>query len=137
MAALTGEKLTYKVPNTERYLPLKANTKIWKGAMVAVDATGFIVNVTAATGLTCIGVAMRTVDNTGGADGAKSIQVESGMFPMTNSTTASDDVRRQEIGSPVYGVDNQTVGRIATGRSVVGVLHSFQETDGLPIIRFE
>lgn len=137
MTALANDKLTYKVGNTERIPPVKASTKIYRGAMTAVDANGLAVPVTTATGLTCIGVAIHQADNSAGSNGDIKVQVEAGIFPMANSADA-DELDWGDVGALVYGVDDQTVAKTdGTGtRSAVGTLWAMGK-DGLPLVRFE
>lgn len=137
MAALTDDKYTYEVGNTERIPPVAASTLIYRGAMVAVNASGFAVPVSTATGLVCIGVAIYKADNSAGANGDIKVQVESGIFPMGNSA-AADELTWADVSAVVYGVDDQTVAKTDGGgtRSAVGVLHAIGK-DGLPLVRFE
>lgn len=50
-------------------LPVKANTVIYDGALVAVDANGLAVPAADAAALKVMGVAVQGFDNTGGANG--------------------------------------------------------------------
>ena len=64
-----------------------------------------------------------TVDNTGGANGDKSIKVRRGVFRFANSA-AADLIARTEIGKPCYVVDDQTVAKTnnAGARPVAGTV---------------
>jgi len=73
----------------------------------------------------CVGIATETVTG-GGADGEKTVKVESAEFPFA-SGTEGDAVTVADIGKLVYLIDDQTVGktnpnntRAAAGR-VTGV----------------
>jgi hypothetical protein len=55
--------------------PVKANARIWKGALVCVDNTGYLVPASDTANLRFVGVAFESVDNTGGASGAKRCRV--------------------------------------------------------------
>lgn len=92
--------------------PLSANVKAIKGGYVACDANGFYCPATGAS--THVNVFARfteTVDNTGGADGAKSANVqffrERTLFLLNNGTSALDATDRER---PCYVQDDQTVG---------------------------
>jgi hypothetical protein len=93
-----------------RGFPVEASTKIVGTGMVAVDASGYLVNATATAGQTVIGCAFETVDNSAGAAGALQCPVVGGLtlFPMYNSAGA-DLIAIANIGAVCYVVDNQTV----------------------------
>lgn len=122
MAALTGERLLVKRDGVRFDDPVAANAKIWKGALVVLNATGYAAPGTTATGLKARGVALRTVDNTGGADGDQRVQTEAGLVDFANSGTNA--VTRAHIGGNAYIVDDQTVASTDGGgtRSLAGVI---------------
>lgn len=105
---------------------LKANTVFTKGDIVCIDATGYAVSGSATTGLIAVGRAEEDVSNTGGANGAKSIEVLRGVFKYANtgltqahlmqSVAYIDGARAftatttgRSIGGKVYGVDSDGV----------------------------
>lgn len=98
--------------------PVGANTKIYAGSIVVLNASHFAVPATTATGLRAIGRAESQVNNTGGADGDKSIQVRRGAFQYANDGS----ITRAHIKNTVYLVDDQTVSATNGGgtRSVAG-----------------
>jgi len=102
--------------------PVAAGVLIYQGALVALDAAGFLAPVTAAAGLTPVGRAEEQVDNTLGAPGAVDCDVRSGIFPWVNDGV--NPVALADTGSVVYGEDDQTVSTNAAV-SVVGVLYEF------------
>lgn len=86
-------------------VPVAAATKIFKGAIVMIDASGFAVNGSDTAGLQTIGVAYETVDNTAGANGALEIRVEYDrefLFTATSITQAM-------LGDLMVCVDNDVV----------------------------
>lgn len=93
-------------PFTEFSLPVKAATKILAGTLVGVDASGYVVPASAAT-TKARGVAAETVDNTGGASGAKAVLVQSdAYFRLKNS--AANPVLITHVGATlkiVTGLD--------------------------------
>lgn len=112
-------------------VPLAANAKIYGGALVAANATGFAVPGSVATTLTYLGRAENKVDNTGGADGAKSIQVRrKKAFKWVNS--GADPISQADLGKVCYIVDDQTVAKTnGTGtRSAAGKVMAL-DTDGV------
>lgn len=109
-------------------LPVKASVKIWAGALVVIDA-GYAKPGVTATGLLAAGVAQETVDNTTGADGAKTIAVRRGPHKFNNSA-AGDAIAQAEVGTIAYIVDDQTVMKTATGKSPAGMIMQV-ESDGV------
>jgi len=109
----------------------KTNTVIWAGAMCGLDASGYVVPYTTATGIKPLGRANVTQDMTGLASGSKTIEVESGIFAWANSS-AGDAITIADIGAVVYGVDDNTVAKTdATGtRSAAGIVFDV-DADGV------
>lgn len=123
MVALTAPRNTPAAITKDRSVPLAANGKIWQGSIVQISATGFAVPATATAAHVAIGRAEETVDNTGGANGAKRIKVRRGTFRFANSA-AGDAIAATEIGKPCYVVDDQTVAKTNNGgaRPIAGTV---------------
>lgn len=66
-------------------LPVAAGIKIQQGQLVAVDAVGDLTNVVA-NGVTFVGIATQTVDNTGGAARAVSGHYQLGTYKFPVKT---------------------------------------------------
>lgn len=124
MTALAAPRNTPRIERNKRVFPLAANTKIYAGAMVALNVASNAAPVSSATGLKGVGRAEATVDNSTGAAGALSIEVRLGTFRFENSA-AADLITRADIGADAYGVDDQTVAKTSASntRSVVGKIH--------------
>lgn len=72
-------------------LPVVTNDIIYQGALVMINASGYCAPCTPTTGTRFAGIAAETVDNTGGANGAKNVQVFiSGLFLFTVTTAVTD-----------------------------------------------
>ncbi|HYG91199.1 MAG TPA: hypothetical protein VD978_33650 [Azospirillum sp.] len=124
MVALTSERpKTVERDGKTRHTPVAAGVKLFAGAMAAVNAAGFAVPVTAAAGLKGLGRVEETVDNSAGADGEQMVRTTRGVFAVANSSGA-DELTRAATGSPVYGVDDQTVAKTDGGgtRSAIATL---------------
>jgi hypothetical protein len=95
--------------------------KIYAGALVMRSATGYATPGAAATGCVGLGRAAEQVDNTSGADGAKSVNIDRGIFRFANSA-AGDAIADADIGKECYIVDDQTVAKTDGGgtRSIAG-----------------
>jgi len=131
LSAARNTKAMAGGPNPEILsLPVKANTKVYAGSLVVIDA-GYAAPGRAATGLIAVGRAEETVDNTGGAAGAKSVNVRQGVFPWANSAD-TDAIAQAQVGSTVYIVDDQTVAKTdgSSARSAAGKVIQV-DTDGV------
>ncbi len=102
--------------------PVAAAVLIYQGALVALNAAGFLEPVTAAAGLTPVGRAEEQVDNTTGAAGDVNCDVMSGIFEWVNDGV--NPVALADTGAVVYGEDDQTISTNAAV-SVVGVLYEY------------
>lgn len=126
MAPLTAARNTRRKGDGNKArtfsLPVKANTKIYAGSLVVVDA-GYAAPGRTATGLKVVGRAKTTVDNTGGAAGDKTIEVERGVFKWANSA-AGDLIAQADVLNSCFIVDDQTVAKTdGTGtRSAAGTI---------------
>lgn len=108
--ALTADRNTPHKDGEIIAVPVAAATKIFAGSIVAANATGYATKGAVATTLTYLGRADEYVDNTGGADGAKTIQVRRGKaFKWKNSGT--DAVTQAELGKTCYIADDETVSK--------------------------
>lgn len=100
--------------------PMAAAKKIFAGALVALNATGYAEPGSTATTLTAAGRAEEMMDNSGGVNGAKSVKVRRGVFQYAN--LAGDAVTRADVGKTCYIVDDATVARTngSSTRSAAG-----------------
>jgi len=104
MTALAADRNTQSREATLKSYPVEAGEKIYKGALVTIDDDGYLMPGQDVANHRCVGVADENVDNTGGADGAKSCRVMSGRafrFAATSITQAM-------LGDVMYIVDDQT-----------------------------
>ena len=86
--------------------------KIPKGALVNINSDGYATNATDAANQTFAGIAYETVDNSGGAVGAKSIRVETtGTFVFVDG---GGNGAQTDVGVEFKIVDNQSVTDAAT-----------------------
>jgi hypothetical protein len=110
--------------DTERWLdeylivlPVRAGARIRQGALVMISG-GYAEEAAPGTGKIALGVAQETVDNTGGADGAKEVLVRRGVFRFENDP--ADRVGLTELGKNVYATGPNTVAKGSSGRSAAG-----------------
>lgn len=133
MAALTADrKYMIRATGGQRIdtHPVGATQMIWNGAIVAVNATGFIVRASDATGLVVWGIAQSRVDNTTGADGDKEVAVLTGVRVLVDNA-GNAVTRANSFGRKVYIADDHsiTTAAVATNDLLCGVLDCI-DTDG-------
>ncbi|MDO7521174.1 hypothetical protein Q5M50_06880 [Acinetobacter baumannii] len=127
-----GSILTQVERQTERrevgliHVPVKAGASVVAGFIAVVDATGYAVTATAATGLTYLGRYEDSVDNTDGGNGDVYVLVRThDAFLFANSAT--DPVTQASFGKPCYIENSETVaetdagGTLSVAGRVVGV----------------
>lgn len=121
MVALTEGRVTKSRELRVVSRPLAAGVKIYEGSLSALTAAGYATPGAVSTTLKKPGRARATVDNTGGAAGAKSVEIEYGCFQYANSA-AGDAITIADIGAIAYIVDDQTVAKTNGGatRSAAG-----------------
>jgi hypothetical protein len=113
--------------------PVGASVTIYKGALLAYNSAGYLVPATTAVGLRIAGVASEKVVNAG-ANGAKRVKFERGVFPFENSSSG-DAIAETDVGQDCFVVDDTTVAKTngSGTRSVAGRIESFD--GGKPWVR--
>ena len=121
---------TQALPATGRG-DVAANQVIKRGHHCAFNASGYVVQFTAATALESAGIALMDVDTTGLADGASSIELDWGVVDLDNGES-SDALGRSNMGTPCYAIDNHTVGATSgsSSRSVAGLFLGLNPENG-------
>ena len=126
MAALTKDRATPYREGIEIEFPVAANSKIYAGSLVCADTNGYAMPAADSPGLRFLGVALEQVDNTGGANGAKTLRLRrTGVFEFDAAS-----ITQAMVGSPMYAVDDHTVDDAAdtTNDIKVGMLVKFVAT---------
>lgn len=114
--------------------PMAANTRIFKGALGCLDASGNAVPGSTATGLKARGVcfggsdAQGEANNLGGAAGAIRSDLRPGIYPFKNSASA-DAITRADIKNDCYIVDDETVAK-TSGSSTRSIAGKIIDVDG-------
>lgn len=129
MSALTRDRNTPLMNATVIAVLVASNAKIFAGALVVANANGYAAPGSTAVGLTYLGRAEESVDNSGGADGAATVPVRRlNAFKWGNDGS----ITQAHQGKTAYIVDDQTLAatdgtgtRSAAGR-IVGI-----ESDGV------
>ncbi len=132
--ALSADRNTKRYTNTtKKSFPVKGSTTIYKGGLTMLNA-GYAVPASTALNLTACGRACQQVANTG-ADGAKTIEVEEGIFWFTNG----DSIAQADVGKDCYATDDATVAKTNLGtKSKAGKIVAVDSTLGVAVqISFE
>lgn len=113
---MTGEPISLSIP-------LAANAKVFEGGLVMVDNTSGYgkAGASGATTNISVGVAKKSVDNTGGSNGAATADVlceEAFLLDCSGFTQTA-------LGRAVYFTDDHTVTLTATTNSMVGTVVQF------------
>lgn len=123
MTALIADRNTAMKDGELVPVPVAAAVRIYAGSLVAANATGYATPGATATTLTYLGRAEERVDNTAGADGAKTVLVRRGKaFRFAN--LGADPVTQASLGKACYIVDDQTVAATSgtNTRSAAGIV---------------
>lgn len=122
MTALTADRNTPRLEGDVKSM-LMAAVKIFAGAIVMRNATGYATKGATVLGSHGAGVALEQVDNSAGSAGDLPIKVREGVFRVANSA-AADEIVDDDIGKLCYIVDDQTVAKTngANTRSVAGIV---------------
>jgi hypothetical protein len=116
MTALTADRATDYRSGDFYEFPCAASKQFYKGAQVALDASGNAQPGITGTGQLAVGISQEQKLSTLAA--AENIRIRSGIHKMNNSS--GDPITKTEIGSVCYIEDDQTVCKTATGKSVAG-----------------
>lgn len=131
MTALTEDADVPKREGALFVFPVATAKKIYAGAFIVLNSSGYAEPGTAATGKIAVGRAASQVDNTNGSDGDLTVDVERGIFRYKNSTS-TDLIARTEIGEACYIVDDQTVAKTsASGTRSIGGKVVDVDSDGV------
>ena len=124
-AALTVERDTPTREGSLMSVGIYTNTRIFAGAMVALNAGGYAIPAADSASLNVIGRAEKTVDNrvnaTGAGDsGTFNVSVRRGVFRWVNGDTFTD----ADIGELAFVEDDQTVQKAAAASAdiIAGVV---------------
>lgn len=132
MTALAREKLVEFAGDSQRTLTLEVNggSKIYKGALLCLDANGDAIPGTTAAGgaVFCAGFAQHNADNTNGSDGDIDVQVTAGIGKLVNADSIGD----ADVGKPFFVVDDQTAAKSSSaGARIAGGFIVQVDADGV------
>jgi hypothetical protein len=110
---------------SEQAIPRKFGVKmgsaaISKGWLVAKNAAGVLVKMAAQIGLKTWGRATQDADPTTATADFTTV-TEGVVSCLSQSTSVGDAFVDADAPAPAFGVDNQTIGKLPSGRSIAGV----------------
>ncbi len=128
MTALTKDRNTPKRSGDNYNDPVAAGVKCFAGGIAVLNATGYAAPGTTATGLVARGIFQDYADNSAGADGDLSVDIEPEIARLENDGS----ITRANIGDTAYIVDDQTVAATDGGgtRSAAGEIKDV-DADGV------
>ena len=106
--ALTKDRNTAMKDGEDIAVLVAANAVIYAGALVVANSNGYAAPGSLATTHTYLGRAEESVDNTGGANGAKTVRVRRRKAFLFRNHGA-DPVTQASLGKLCYIVDDETV----------------------------
>ena len=107
-------------------IPIAASTKLYQGAMIALNSSGYAVTATDTAGQRVIGRCEATVDNSSGSAGDKHVRVKRGTFAYANSGTNA--ITQAYVGKFAYVEDDHTVATTATNKTKAGRVVKIETT---------
>lgn len=128
MAALTADRKMISRYTARSFRgDVAAATTIYAGAMVAKNASGYIVPAADTAGLVVVGVAQEQVDNADGDDGDLTVEILTGVFQMVNAGGAIVQAGKH---ATCYVADDQSVSTAAamTNDIAAGTVDAFTTT---------
>lgn len=114
--ALTADRATEQKDGELLSMPVKANVKIYAGAIIATSG-GYAAPGSVSTSLLYVGMAIENVDNTGGADGAKRVLVKRGKAFKWSNSSSTDEITQADVMADCYIVDDETVAKTNGGNT--------------------
>ncbi|WP_035296186.1 hypothetical protein [Brevibacillus thermoruber] len=116
---LTKDRNTKQMATADKLaFPVAADTLIYQGALVAINAAGEAVPASATAGLKVVGRAEQHVDNRYSGAGENRIDVGRGIFLYKNSVT--NPVTAAQLMEDCYVEDDETV-RVSTAGTNIRV----------------
>lgn len=127
MAAATKSRNTQEIaPGRTRALPMQASLKVFGGTIAAIDSSGNVGKAITSTTIRVMGVFPQDYDNTAGAAGAVTAEVNRGIFGPFANSASGDLIAAPDVGADCFVVDDQTVAKTngSTTRVVAGKVWS-------------
>lgn len=118
--ALSAARAVKWTDSTFAWFPVEDNVKIYSGAFVMVNTSGYLIPGADTASCRFMGVADQTVDNTvtGHTQGGKTCRIRRrGII-----STAASGLAQTSVGQPAYLTDDQTIALISTNHVWAGTI---------------
>ena len=129
MAQLTADRKSERKQGSLFALPAAASARVYAGALVTADSSGYLQPATDASGQAFMGVSKKEADNTSGANGDVTCEgYLKGVFQMNASGMTQADLVKE-----AFVVDDNTIGLgiVAQPTNVTGVtVHRTANSEG-------
>lgn len=135
MAALLKDRNTKMTdPGRLNTGPVLAATQIFKGALVAATAAGFVVPASDTAGIVVLGIAQFGVDNLLGGSGDLDCTFQKGTAELGTLGTVVDQA---DFGRPVFVSDDNNVEKTGgvANNIIAGILEKLDPDTGNPLVR--
>lgn len=116
------------LPSADK-LPLAADVAPFAGWLMARNSSGYGVPFTETIGLISAGRAQRDQD-AGSSDGEAAVLVDTMVEDIDQSSAEGDSFVDGDAPAVAYGIDNNTIGKNSTGRSIAGVFLGINPSTG-------
>ncbi len=130
MALTASRNVENYVDQALRTLRVAASSKIFRGALIGLNSTGFARGLVA--GDSFQGIAYEEKDNSAGAAGALTVRV----LTIADIEHAVSGAAQADVGRPVFASADDTLTFVSAGNSYVGIAQDFVSS-GLAIIRID
>lgn len=123
---LTADRNTQTWQGDRRSGPVGASNRIFAGALVMRNASGFLVRGAVATGCFGVGMAEEPADNTAGANGAINVTYRTGITARFRNSTAGDLIVQADVGGIAWIADDDQVAKTngTNTRSRAGIIEA-------------
>lgn len=124
MTVLDADQEVVRKQGGLQSFPVTSGEIIYKGALVCVDADGYLLAAADTRGYKFVGIAYEKADNSGGGDGIKSCRVYTeGVFLLTCTS-----IDQTMVGQMLYVTDDDVVDESSTNYICVGRLMQYVST---------
>lgn len=136
MATQTRNRDTVKYNETTLHLnyPVKGGIHLYAGCIGALSGGVLVAAGTGTAADVAVGRITAECDTTGLVDGARTLNVEEGIYWYNNSASG-DLIAQADVGKVCYVVDDATVGKTSSGgtRMVAGRIVNLDPTMGVAV----
>ena len=119
------------VPPEWNPYPVAAGAIIYRGALVGLQ-NGYAVPMSATSGVICVGFALQQVNNSGGASGAASVTVQTGVSGWNQLSTS---ITQANVGQVGFAADDNNIALTGTS-NIAGIIQRVDGRIEAPVAQF-